>query len=506
MSKTIRPPSRIKVVSPCTAEWDSMIGTDKVRFCEHCNLHVNDVSAMTRAQVMRLITRSSDRICVRYVEPRPNSSLKPREQLYRIGRRVSRIAAGAFTASLSLSSAAAQTQTSPDIQFTAVSMRTAKNSAVSHEKPGALFGVVTDPTGAVVPGASIKLVNKTEHISFTMNSNRNGTYEFSVLNPGTYSMTVEGRGFDRQELPELVLEEKDSREINVRLELPSILAEVDVLAEPLSSENVTSGGAIIALPEEPLVKAAAANDLASIMELVHTTSNVNKADAITEMTALDFAVENGNSEVVRVLLEAGANPQLKNGVERTALMYLRESATAELVQTLMKSGADINFHDESGETPVMNAVTSAPFEVVRVLIEAGAKLDSRDENGKTILFFAAHNQNPEVVKYLISLGADLSARDDNGETPLIVAAEDGSAATVKSLIVAGAEVNAKDDSGYTPLINAAASGNLESVKLLLDAGADVSARNRDGLTALGYVLKFANEEMQLLLKSHGVPE
>ena len=86
-----------------------MIGNDQVRFCEHCNLTVNDLSQLTRKRALRLVRASKGRLCIRY-HSRPDGSLVTKsapQKLYRIGRRASRIAAGAFSATLSLSSAAA---------------------------------------------------------------------------------------------------------------------------------------------------------------------------------------------------------------------------------------------------------------------------------------------------------------------------------------------------------------------------------------------------------------
>jgi hypothetical protein len=48
---------RLRIASPCKADWNSMIGNDQVRFCEHCHLHVTDLSTMTRQQAMRLVAR-----------------------------------------------------------------------------------------------------------------------------------------------------------------------------------------------------------------------------------------------------------------------------------------------------------------------------------------------------------------------------------------------------------------------------------------------------------------
>jgi hypothetical protein len=68
MSNQLRSLDRITIPKPCDADWDSMTGNDQVRFCEHCNLHVNDLSGMTRLDAMRLVARSKGRLCVRYVQ------------------------------------------------------------------------------------------------------------------------------------------------------------------------------------------------------------------------------------------------------------------------------------------------------------------------------------------------------------------------------------------------------------------------------------------------------
>src|ERR1043165_5223563 len=112
MPKSARSFDRITIPAPCDADWDSMRGNDQVRFCEHCNLHVTNLSSMTRREAMRLVAGSRGRLCIRYVQLGDGEILTRDlpKQLYRIGRRASRIAAGAFSATLSLTSAAAQTQ------------------------------------------------------------------------------------------------------------------------------------------------------------------------------------------------------------------------------------------------------------------------------------------------------------------------------------------------------------------------------------------------------------
>ncbi len=58
MSEPIRSLDRVTIPQPCSADWDEMIGNDQVRFCEHCSLHVTNLSSMTRQEAMRFVAKS----------------------------------------------------------------------------------------------------------------------------------------------------------------------------------------------------------------------------------------------------------------------------------------------------------------------------------------------------------------------------------------------------------------------------------------------------------------
>ena len=55
-----------RVAAPCPADWDSMYGNERVRFCEQCRLNVYNLSEMSRAEAEELIGRREGRLCVRY--------------------------------------------------------------------------------------------------------------------------------------------------------------------------------------------------------------------------------------------------------------------------------------------------------------------------------------------------------------------------------------------------------------------------------------------------------
>src|SRR6185503_9692722 len=73
MARFTNPLARVRVVSPCKADWDQMIGSDRVRFCGECNLNVYNLSAMTRDQAESLIAANDGRLCVRFYRRRDGS-------------------------------------------------------------------------------------------------------------------------------------------------------------------------------------------------------------------------------------------------------------------------------------------------------------------------------------------------------------------------------------------------------------------------------------------------
>jgi hypothetical protein len=60
------PLNTLQVARPCSADWNAMRGTDRVRHCAACGLHVYDLSAMTAADALALVEQTEGRLCVRF--------------------------------------------------------------------------------------------------------------------------------------------------------------------------------------------------------------------------------------------------------------------------------------------------------------------------------------------------------------------------------------------------------------------------------------------------------
>lgn len=73
MARFNNPLNHVRVAAPCPADWDEMIGSERMRFCGQCNLNVYNLSSMTRLEAESLIARNEGRLCVRFYRRRDGS-------------------------------------------------------------------------------------------------------------------------------------------------------------------------------------------------------------------------------------------------------------------------------------------------------------------------------------------------------------------------------------------------------------------------------------------------
>jgi ankyrin repeat protein len=411
-----------------------MIGNDRVRFCEHCQTAVHNLDLSNKKQIKRLIARSEGRICVSYRHP--SAERKPVAPiLHKIGRRTAKIAAGAFSASLSISSALAVTAplktTEPcdTVVFAAL-----VNQQLVSSGSGALYGFVYDPNGAAISGASVTATSFGTNDSLHTFSGPDGQYRLEGLKPGSYLLQVTSRGFDPSDVPNILVRAGDSNRIDQTLSIAPITAEVTVNAE----NSIIAGGAVISIAEHPLVAAAGADDLEALRTVLLTQPDANVRDKNTQTTALERAVENGNREMVQVLLWAKADVNSRDNHGQTVLMQLSENVTSELVWDLINAGAKVNARDKDGDTPLINTADINNVDALKVLLDAGAKVNAANDEGETALMLAASNGLINNVRALILAGADVNARNKAGKTALMLALEENEAAVARLLKAHGA--------------------------------------------------------------------
>ena len=224
-------------------------------------------------------------------------------------------------------------------------------------------------------------------------------------------------------------------------------------------------------------------------------------------TALMGSAHAGDLEVMKVLLDNGAQIEQADQHGFTALMVAAGDGQVDAAKLLLERAAKLEAADQEGTTVFMRAAKSGQLEMVKFLFKRGAKLDAHDKVGFTALHEAADRGHVEVVKFLLSLGLEVDARCGRESTPLHYAAtgaftnEARYVAVVKVLLDHKADFKARRRDHQTPLHRAAEWGHPQILQVLLAAGADPDARDDDARTALALAVAGKHKECAELLRS-----
>ncbi|CAM9281508.1 unnamed protein product [Sphacelaria rigidula] len=164
----------------------------------------------------------------------------------------------------------------------------------------------------------------------------------------------------------------------------------------------------------PLMLAAQHDSVNVVRVLVKAGARIN-AKAGDGRTALICAVENGRAATVKILCEAGADP---NGDlhGHTALMICADLGHVEAERVLLKAGADVNA-GPPGCSPLFKACREQHATIARDLLRAGARSVDKEMNGLSALHIAAGRSFPEVARVCLEEGCLETARTNRGETP-----------------------------------------------------------------------------------------
>jgi ankyrin repeat protein len=165
-----------------------------------------------------------------------------------------------------------------------------------------------------------------------------------------------------------------------------------------------------------------------------------------------------------------------------------EVGNAEMLKVLLEAGANADSPNPDGQTALLAVARTGNVEAAQVLLQHGATVDAKEKwGGQTALMWASARRHPEMMQLLISKGADVNARsidrnyqrhiqaegrpknlDSGGFTPLLYAARENCAACVKVLLDNKADIDLPDPDSVSPLLVAIMNANWDLAKQLIE--------------------------------------
>ena len=340
-------------------------------------------------------------------------------------------------------------------------------------------------------------------------------------------------------LPEVDVNHKDAEDCT------ALLLAADQNHPDVAKVLIDAGADIEEKDEDgcsPLFMASKAGALDIVKMLLQAGADVNVTYHTQDnvgYTCLTLAASHGQTETVRYLVGLPEVDVNQRGDDFTALHWACQEDFPDVVKVLIDAGADIEVKDDNGCSPLLLASKDGSLATVRMLVKAGADVSGTDNERETCLTLAAYfghtetvrhllclpevdvNQScnsgftslhlgviqthPDVVEVLVNAGADVEAKYDGvGRTPLHCACEVGEREIVKMLLEAGADVCATDNDGDRCLALAACNGHTETVRYLVGLKeVDVNHRNNEDSTSLHYVRLNGHAGVEQVLLEHG---
>lgn len=198
-----------------------------------------------------------------------------------------------------------------------------------------------------------------------------------------------------------------------------------------------------------LIQAAGRGDMTSFNLALGLGANIHAMDRQGNNAVL-LATEGQQSQMLRMLLEKGVDPDARGGSGFTPLTYAAMRGLSRDMRLLLKAGADPNKRNAAGDGPLHLAVAFGHSDLVPLLIAAGARIEERNAADETSLIVAIRSGNRQAFNSILALGALSNVHDKTGRSALFWAILENQEEMAVALIENGADFDMASE-GYTPL-------------------------------------------------------
>ncbi|KAJ5287549.1 ankyrin repeat-containing domain protein [Penicillium angulare] len=229
--------------------------------------------------------------------------------------------------------------------------------------------------------------------------------------------------------------------------------------------------------------------LATVTMAIHVGANLNVKRG--KSTPVIAAAKNTDPDILQVLLENGADPNVHCGGGFNALYFAMKSHDFPSVLLLLENGANPNIQDCQLNTLLhLHLQQGVPLKILHLLLKFGADPSAQNGQLETPLHIAVKRKHFEFFKLLLRFEPNLSAIDMFQRTPFAEALlrQDEGFEMARLLLEHGASPSIAGQP-HQPIHDMAQLGDVRGLKLLLKYKADINASNGDNETALSLAIK-----------------
>ncbi|KAM4651101.1 E3 ubiquitin-protein ligase MIB2 isoform 2-T2 [Discoglossus pictus] len=237
--------------------------------------------------------------------------------------------------------------------------------------------------------------------------------------------------------------------------------------------------------------------------LLQANANIDLKDDEGD-SALHYAAYGNQAAVVRLLLAKGANGELINNAQCTALYIAVNKGFTEVVQALCIPNCAINVQDSLGDTPLHYAITADFKSIIEIITEVpNIDFTVQNNQGFNLLHHSALKGNVLALRKILERARQLvDSKKEDGFTALHLATLNNHQEVVEILSKEGrCDVNLRNNRNQTPLHLAVTHGHINLVELLVREGANVNAEDEDGDTPMHIV--FARQHLAAIDSQQG---
>jgi ankyrin repeat protein/predicted DNA-binding WGR domain protein len=225
-------------------------------------------------------------------------------------------------------------------------------------------------------------------------------------------------------------------------------------------------------------------------------------------------------DVLKVLLENKADPNIANKKHQTPIFSAANSGNLEVIELLKSYNANLDLEDENSLSPLTILIRDKNITGIEKIISIGANVNFTDKFHRNSLHWAINyadhtaNSSFEIEDILIRNGVHINTKDKLGRTPLhypfvkitdftVIHCIDPIESVNSLLEKKNLKIDEHDIFGYTPLMYASQRGSLVSALYLLDKKAELNTANVEGNSPLGIAMMNQHDNLAITLLNNG---